>query len=193
MITNICFVRHGRTNANDQMIIQGRIDNPLNENGINDAHNVAILIKNNNLKFDVAVASPLSRAMNTAKIILNDLNQNLDIITNELFIEREFGDAEGKPINELNYNKILNDDFLGMETKEEICSRSLKALNFLIENYKGKTILVVAHSHFIKSLFMQFLDTVKFNTTFGHLSLSYQIFDENKNISSVFNTKEIKF
>lgn len=193
MITNICFVRHGRTNANDQMIIQGRIDNPLNENGINDAHNVAILIKNNNLKFDVAVTSPLSRAMNTAKIILNDLNQNLDIITNELFIEREFGDAEGKPINELNYNKILNDDFLGMETKEEICSRSLKALNFLIENYKGKTILVVAHSHFIKSLFMQFLDTIKFNTTFGHLSLSYQIFDENKNISSVFNTKEIKF
>lgn len=193
MITNICFVRHGRTNANDQMIIQGRIDNPLNENGINDAHNVATLIKNNNLKFDVAVASPLSRAMNTAKIILNDLNQNLDIITNELFIEREFGDAEGKQINELNYNKILNDDFLGMETKEEICSRSLKALNFLIENYKGKTILVVAHSHFIKSLFMQFLDTVKFNTTFGHLSLSYQIFDENKNISSVFNTKEIKF
>lgn len=193
MITNICFVRHGRTNANDQMIIQGRIDNPLNDNGINDAHKVAALIKNNNLKFDVAVSSPLSRAKKTAKIILDDLNQNLDIITNELFIEREFGDAEGKPINEMNYQKILNDDFVGMETKGEICQRSLSALNFLLNNYKGKTILVVAHSHFIKSLFMQFLDNVKFNTTFGHLSLSYQIFDENDNISSVFNTKEIKF
>ncbi len=193
MKTNICFARHGRTDANVQMVIQGRIDNPLNNDGINDAHDVAKIIKQNNLKFDVVVSSPLSRAKKTAQIILNDLNQNLDIITNELFVEREFGDAEGKPINDLNYQKILNDDFIGMETKDEICERSKKAIQYLLNNFNGKTILVVAHSHFIKSLFMQYLNDVKFNTTFGHTGLSYQIFDNQINISSVFNTKEINF
>lgn len=193
MITKICFVRHGRTNANEQMIIQGRIDNPLNENGIMDAHQIAAIIKQNDLIFDIAICSPLKRAQKTASIIINELNQNLEIITNDLFIEREFGEAEGLSINPENYQKILNDSFEGMETKTELCQRSKSALEYLLTSYPGKNILVVAHSHFIKSLFMQYLPDVKFNTNFGHLGLSYLIFDNDKNIAAVFNTKKVNF
>lgn len=193
MITKICFVRHGRTNANEQMVIQGRIDNPLNDNGILDAHQIATIIKQNNLIFDIAICSPLKRAQKTANIILHDLNQNIEIITNDLFIEREFGEAEGLSITPENYKLILDDYFSGMETKSELCARSKKALEYLLSNYSGKNIIVVAHSHFIKSLFMQYLPDVKFNTTFGHLGLSYLIFDGKKNIAAVFNTKKVNF
>ncbi len=193
MNTKICFVRHGRTDANVKMVIQGRIDNPLNNDGINDAHQLAEILKENHLQFDVVVASPLGRAKKTAQIILNDLNLSLAINENPLFIEREFGEADGLPINQANYRKIINDDFIGMETKKMICNRSKIALEWLLTEYPGKTILVVAHSHFIKSLFMQYLSDVKFDTNFGHLNPSYMIFDGKKNICSVFSTKKVNF
>ena len=173
MQTRFCFIRHGKTEYNINKLIQGRLDNPLTEEGKNDALIVADLIKEYNLEFDVIISSPLSRAYDTAVIVRNAINHNhLDIIKCEYFIERDFGEADGKEINDLNYQKVLNDDFIGMEKSYAICKRTKSGLDYLLEKYKGKRILVVCHSHVIKSLFMQFDENVKFNSTFGHHSIN---------------------
>lgn len=193
MKTKICFVRHGRTNANINMIIQGRIDNPLNDFGINDARSVAKMLNDNHLQFDIIISSPLQRAFKTAEIIKEECYPNLTIIKNPLFMERKFGEAEGQSINSSTYQKILNDGFRGMESKKEICARSKLALDWILDNFAGKTILVVAHSHFIKSLFMQYFPEVKFDTNFGHHSPSYLIFDGKENVGGAFSTDKINF
>ena len=71
----IYLVRHGRTHWNDLGLAQGLKDVPLNEEGINSAKELAKDIKN--LKIDKCISSPLSRAKDTAKILVND---KIDII-----------------------------------------------------------------------------------------------------------------
>ena len=69
-----------------------------------------------------------------------------------------------------------------MEKSVDICNRTKKGLEYLIKNYPGKRILVVCHSHVIKSLFMQFDDNIKFNSTFGHHSINLINFTKEDNI-----------
>lgn len=70
----VIIVRHGESEANVQSICGGWIDTPLTELGINQAHQVARLIKLHRLHFDICVSSVLQRAVKTRDIILSDLN-----------------------------------------------------------------------------------------------------------------------
>ena len=45
METIICLIRHGQTDWNKQKLIQGRINNPLNEEGINQVREVGLILK----------------------------------------------------------------------------------------------------------------------------------------------------
>lgn len=183
MQTTFCFIRHGKTEYNINKLIQGQIDNPLSKEGELDAIKVANLIKEYKLEFDVIISSPLSRAYDTAKIVRNEINHNhLSIIKCDYFIERDFGEADGLEINDENYQKVLNDAFIGMEKSFDICKRTKEGLNYLLNLYPGKRILVVCHSHVIKSLFMQFDPNVKFNSTFGHHSINLINFTNEDNI-----------
>ena len=79
----IYLVRHGRTHWNDLGLAQGLKDVPLNEEGINSAKELAKDIKN--LKIDKCISSPLSRAKDTAKILIND---KIDIIYDDKVIQK---------------------------------------------------------------------------------------------------------
>lgn len=190
MSTKICFIRHGRTNANIQMTIQGQVDNELSQMGEIDAKNVGTFLLNSQLNFDVILCSPLKRAHKTAIIVKDIIGFKQEIIQNPIFMEREFGEAEGLPINDENYQKIMNNSFKKMETDQTLCARSKEALDWILSNFKDKSILVVAHSHFIKSLFMQFDSQIHFNTTFGHRSLNLLEFEENHLIACQFNIRQ---
>ena len=64
----IYIVRHGETNGNLRGALQGWMDELLNEKG----RELAIITARalSDIKFDVAISSPLSRAYETAEIIL---------------------------------------------------------------------------------------------------------------------------
>ena len=66
----IYIVRHGQTEYNVVGRYCGRIDVPLNENGINQAYELRDILKN--IKFDYVFSSPLKRALKTAEIICNN-------------------------------------------------------------------------------------------------------------------------
>jgi broad specificity phosphatase PhoE len=63
----IYFVRHGETEYNVLNLMQGHMDIPLNENGINQAKIAREELKD--LKIDEIYSSPLIRAYKTAEII----------------------------------------------------------------------------------------------------------------------------
>ena len=64
-------VRHGQTSWNEQGIIQGHIDVPLDETGRNQAFIAARDLRG--IEYAAVVSSPLARALETADIIARSL------------------------------------------------------------------------------------------------------------------------
>ena len=86
---NIYIVRHGETDSNKyKKYFGGRIDVPLNDEGIAGAEKVKLELSN--ITFDKVYSSPLQRAYKTASIITND-----EITIDERLIERSNGTLEG--------------------------------------------------------------------------------------------------
>lgn len=85
-------VRHGETDWNKERKIQGQGDIPLNEFGRHLARETAKGLKE--VPFDVCLTSPLSRAKETAQIILE--GRDVPIIEEPALMEMAFGEYEGK-------------------------------------------------------------------------------------------------
>ncbi|MGN0290579.1 MAG: histidine phosphatase family protein, partial [Lachnospiraceae bacterium] len=96
---NVYFLRHGETSANKEGRIQGRIDIPLNEYGIELARITRDGIEKEGILFDIIYASPLSRAKETAEIVRG--SQKASIVLDDRIMEMAFGDAEGMYIKDI--------------------------------------------------------------------------------------------
>lgn len=88
--------RHGQTDWNKQRRIQGHTDTPLNEQGRHEARQLAIKLQD--IAFDCLYTSDLSRARETAEIVLAGRTTPL-IVTSQLR-ETHMGEAEGMTIDE---------------------------------------------------------------------------------------------
>ena len=163
----IIVTRHGQTDWNVLGKVQGQTDIELNDTGKAQAEETGILLKDEHI--DLIIASPLKRANETAQII--NKNFNVKIINDDRLKERCFGKSEGLTKEERNelkfenpnveyvwdYNK--NVDFNEMEKMQDFCRRIYTFLDDILENYKGKNILLVTHggvSVVIKCYFMKF-------------------------------------
>lgn len=94
MIT-IYLTRHSKTVWNEEKRLQGRLDSPLTQEGIDNAYALKEYIKE--YHFDYIYSSPTLRAYNTAKILFEDKN----IIKDERLLEMNFGDFEGRKISDI--------------------------------------------------------------------------------------------
>lgn len=149
--------RHGETDWNKQMIIQGITDNPLNQTGIEQANVIRDFFTQINL--DLIVASSLSRARHTASIATNQVPDIID----DRFIERDFGFFEGKDI-ELFYNTIDKSIYSDFENDEQIINRVKSGLKDYT-NGDQNTIAIFAHSHVLKAALSYIQpDTYNFNS-----------------------------
>lgn len=187
METIICLIRHGQTDWNKQKRIQGRINNQLNATGKAQVQEVGRILKEQDPFWDIIIASPLDRAIDSAKIIAKELNYNGDIIINNNVIEREFGDAEGEFITDEIYDKITNDDVNNLEKSYELQKRAFDALMDIAKTYPGKKILIATHSHFIKGFFTAISNEFTFTTPLYNASLNYVYIKNDKVIKYIFN------
>lgn len=73
-------------------ILQGRVDEPLNEDGIRQAKDAAKMLKSLGITIDSVWSSPLLRAQDTARIIVGD---SALIRTDERLLEMDYGPYEG--------------------------------------------------------------------------------------------------
>ena len=186
--TLICLIRHGQTDWNKDFLIQGRFDIPLNDTGRNQIHTTSSKLKRTNIKWDIFLSSPLSRAVETCEIICNDLGyNNIEIIKRENLIEREFGEADGIPISDEVYINILNNNYRGMETSYEINERAIKEILDIAKLYPNKNVLVTTHSHFIKGVFTVLDKNISFKSTLHNGSLNYIFIEDNKIVKFYFN------
>ncbi len=186
--TLICLIRHGQTDWNKEFRIQGRYDIPLNDKGRNQIHETASKLSKIDIKWDIFLSSPLSRAVETCQIITQDLNyQNVNIITRPNLIEREFGVADGLQICDKVYDKILNNEYQDMEKSYEINERAIKEILDIAKLYPNQNILVTTHSHFIKGVFTILDKNITFKSTLLNGALNFIIVENNKIIKYEFN------
>lgn len=96
---NLILIRHGVTNANQTQIIQGQLDEPLNDDGCSQAEKVGIFFQN--VAFDCVLSSDLRRAFQTASILLscNKVTPKSHKIFKKTGLrERKYGVLEGQPL-----------------------------------------------------------------------------------------------
>lgn len=143
-------IRHGRTSWNEKGLMQGRVNIKLSETGKKEAKDIREKLKD--ISFDICISSPLKRTLETASIVTDN---KYKIITDELLIERNLGEFEGKKYAE--YEKLkfwdykLNNDSYGVEPVKDILKRTSSFLNNLKEkNYK--TVLIVSHAATIRTI-----------------------------------------
>ena len=143
-------VRHGQTLANIEKIVSGDKETPLTIEGIKEAEALREVFKD--IKFDVVFSSPLLRAIDTARII-----SGKTVRIDERITERDYGLNEGKQIIDTNPEELwdykLNTDKNEVEPVKDVLKRVQEFIDFLKENYKNKTVLVVTHSGISRAIY----------------------------------------
>lgn len=157
----IYVIRHGETDANKNGVLQGSSNWPLNEDGIKLAKITGQNMKG--IKFDACFSSPLDRASQTAKLVLENSGNKIDIQYDDRLQELNMGIYEGKKIKKddlevplikillFKTNAFLCGRFKGGENVFELCKRSQSFLNELSKkNYEN--VLVSTHGCALRAM-----------------------------------------
>ncbi|MCY7713987.1 histidine phosphatase family protein [Bacillus altitudinis] len=152
-MTTICLVRHGETDWNAAKRIQGRTDIPLNDTGKWQAEQTGLYLKD--AHWDVVISSPLSRAKETAHLILQHVHAPLVIMDD--FIERDYGDAEGMSFEE-RQKLFPNKQYPNMEPLSALQDRMLEGIEKVRATYPDQRVLIVAHGAAIHALLTSLAD-----------------------------------
>ena len=91
-MSKIYIIRHGQTDLNKNHVLQGRVDEPLNEDGLRQAKFAAALLRTLDVSIDQVWSSPLQRAKDTAEIIADE---GVPIQTDDRLLEMDYGPYEG--------------------------------------------------------------------------------------------------
>lgn len=204
MVT-IYLTRHGQTEWNIEKRLQGHGNSPLTDAGIKRAEELSKRLKD--IKIECIYTSPIERAYKTASILKGD--KEIELITHDGLKEMNFGDFEGKITEEVmqenpdwDINLIMQGN-LEMcapngETLAEVRERVSKAMDEIIKDNDGKSILIVAHGITLKAIMNYFKDKDVNSEVMGQATLTKVNIDgenfeiEFKNDGSHFTMKEEK-
>ncbi|NUU05461.1 histidine phosphatase family protein [Leifsonia sp. C5G2] len=148
-MTFISLVRHGQTDWNLAKRIQGSSDIPLNDTGRAQAETTGRALAGG--RFDAIYASPLSRALDTARIIAGHVGLG-EPGTIPAVAERQYGEAEGLTGEQILARWPEGAPVPGRESREQVVARALPALRELGEQHPGENVIVVSHGGVISSL-----------------------------------------
>lgn len=145
-------VRHGETDRNLRNMFYGWTDCDINETGVKQAKGLGSFF--DGIHLDRIYASDLLRARHTAEIIRGERTIPLD--TKEAFREQFFGDwedVESTLVREQQRETYAywlahwdSDGIPGGEHFSEFYQRVIQGLEALIQENKGKEVLLVAHN-----------------------------------------------
>lgn len=149
---HLCVVRHGETDWNTAGILQGWLDVPINEQGRQQAREMAQRYAG--AGFSCVYTSPLRRAGETAEIVAAGLAL-APPVCHEGLKERHFGAVQGVPkaeLGELNpvlLQQILKRnpacDFELGESMDEFAGRVLGAIMDIGGRHPGRRVLAITH------------------------------------------------
>ena len=150
-MTSIYLVRHGQTAWNKEEIFRGRTDIPLDETGLKQAELVGQYFKG--MEIYGIYSSPLSRAWQTAQKVAQF--HDLKVQPLQGILDMSFGNWEGRPHQEIResdsntYRQWVETPHLvrlpGGESLDDVRVRAMAAVEELIRNHPGKTLILVTH------------------------------------------------
>ena len=169
---NILLIRHGQSEWNKLNLFTGFKNVELSDRGVEEANRAGQNFKNLNLKFDIVFTSELKRAQNTAKIILenldqfNELNLQNKIINNFNLNERDYGDLTGLNKKETadkfgedqvhKWRRGYSDQPPNGESLEDVVNRVKIYFDSyilpLINKSENNNILIAAHGNSLRAL-----------------------------------------
>ncbi len=159
-------IRHGRTDWNDEYRLQGQTDIPLNEEGREMAREAAE--KYRDIHFDICFCSPLIRAAETARILLE--GRDIPVYYDDRLKELAFGECEGlenslgKPESPVyvffKEPEKYTDPPKGGESLDELFLRTGEFLRERVEPLlsEAKDVLIVGHGAMNSSIVCQVKD-----------------------------------
>lgn len=142
-------IRHGKTELNTKMLMQGRSDHPLNDAGIAQATEAAERFAEMGVKIDRIYSSPLVRALQTAEKIA----PGIEITVDERLIEMDYGPYEGMDLRNpapevmaffMDFVNVPAPD--GMEPLHEVVERLGRFLEEIREEAAVRNILISTHA-----------------------------------------------
>ncbi|MBU1104784.1 histidine phosphatase family protein [Patescibacteria group bacterium] len=139
---NITYFVHGTTLDNEKNISSGWADVKLSPKGVQQSLDLKNLIGNKH--FDVVFCSDLKRAVASAELSFKSL---VPIIQDVRLRECNYGkyNAYSSEIVEPLQEKCIAEKFPEGESYEDVKKRVGEFLEFLKQNYNGKTVAIVAH------------------------------------------------
>ena len=169
---NILLIRHGQSEWNKLNLFTGFKNIELSEQGIEEANKAGQNFKNLDIKFDIVFTSELKRAQETAKIILQNLDQwdhlnnKRKIISNINLNERDYGDLTGLNKKETaekfgedqvhKWRRGYSDQPPNGESLEDVVTRVTKyfkeTIKPAIQTDGNDNILIAAHGNSLRAL-----------------------------------------
>jgi phosphoserine phosphatase len=158
--TTIYIVRHGQTKWNLEGRLQGRLDSPLTEDGVEQAQQLAKRLRN--ITFNSIYSSSSNRAFSTALHLRK--NRETEVIKSDNLMEMDFAIWEGRKWSEI--QDLFPEELLLMnehperfeaketkgETFHDMQSRLASFIDKILKQHAGQNILLVSHSITIKVL-----------------------------------------
>lgn len=151
MVTTILLIRHGETDWNRERIFRGVFDIPLNDNGRDQARLAAEALRLD--KIDAAYTSPLSRAVETADIVLEPHGINATL--HQGLLDFDYGDWTGKresdvtkrwPEEHATWNSRPHSIRVpGGDTLQDVFDRTFGAMEAVAKEHDGQTVALFAH------------------------------------------------
>ena len=169
---NILLIRHGQSEWNKLNLFTGFKNIELSEQGIEEANKAGQNFKNLDIKFNIVFTSELKRAQETAKIILQNLDQwdflnnTGKIISNINLNERDYGDLTGLNKKETaekfgeeqvhKWRRGYSDQPPNGESLEDVVRRVTKyfeeVIKPAIQSNENDNILIAAHGNSLRAL-----------------------------------------
>ena len=142
MAIKITYFVHGTTTDNEKEISSGWFDVGLSDLGVKQSIELKDKIKDK--RFDVVFCSDLKRAVDSAKLTFEGV---VPIIPDVRLRECNYGKYNAQPssIVEPMQEKAITEKFSDGESYEDVKTRIEDFLNFLKQNYDGKSVAIVAH------------------------------------------------
>ncbi|MEC7828376.1 MAG: histidine phosphatase family protein [Actinomycetota bacterium] len=182
----LLIVRHGRTVANAEGLLQGRVDNPLDTEGERQAKQIGAALG----PIDLVVSSPLQRALQTATPL------GLPCRIDERWIELDYGAWDEKPIGEITKEEWIrwrsDPTFAppGGESLEELDRRVAQGCEALLLEAEESNVAVFTHVSPIKSAVAWALGTkeqISWNLSVGQAQITRIAVRDGRPVLTSFN------
>lgn len=140
MAVKIIYFVHGTTTDNLEHKSTGWLPRELSEKGIQQSIDLKEQISIDDI--DLVISSDLKRAIESAEYTFKDIKE---ILHDERIRECNYGDFNGKDTSFVKYEEHIAEPFPNGESLKEVENRVRDFCQYLLENYNGKTIALVAH------------------------------------------------